>query len=114
MVATLAGLPLIPPLLRRRSRTDWYDLARIGILVGGGYALYSASLVLTDVARAVLLFYLAPVWATVLEIAILHQPLTKRRLASIALGLGGLVALLLVVAGFVIWEAAHFVVTTWL
>lgn len=96
MVATLAGLPLIPPLLRRRSRTDWYDLARIGILVGGGYALYSASLVLTDVARAVLLFYLAPVWATVLEIAILHQPLTKRRLASIALGLGGLVALLLV------------------
>jgi hypothetical protein len=32
-----------------------------------------------------------------------------RRLVAVVL-----VALLLVVAGFVIWEAAHFVVTTWL
>jgi drug/metabolite transporter (DMT)-like permease len=94
IIAVLAALPLVRPLLRHRSGTDWYDLARIGILVGGGYALYSASLVLTDVARAVLLFYLAPVWTTVLEIFVLSQKLTAKRLASIILGFGGLVALL--------------------
>jgi len=94
IIVVLTALPLLPPLLRRRSRTDWYDLARIGVLVGGAYALYSVSLVLTDVARAVLLFYLAPVWTTVLEVVVLRRPLTKQRLAAIVLGLGGLVALL--------------------
>src|SRR5262249_17770416 len=39
IIAVLAALPLVPPLLRRRSRADWHDLARIGLLVGGGYAL---------------------------------------------------------------------------
>jgi len=99
IIAVLAGLPLLPPLFRRRTRADWGDLARIGFLVGGGYALYSASLVLTDVARAVLLFYLAPVWTTVLEILILHQSLTKKRLLSIVLGLVGLAVILAEGAG---------------
>lgn len=93
-IALLAGIPLLLPLLRRRTLSDWRDLALIGILVGGAYAFYAASLVLTDVVRAVLLFYIAPVWGTVLEILVLRQSLTRQRIASLMLGISGLIVIL--------------------
>jgi drug/metabolite transporter (DMT)-like permease len=93
-ISLIAGFPLLLPLLRRRSFSDWRDLALIGILVGGAYALYAASLVLTEVARAVLLFYIAPVWSTMLEVLFLRQALTRERIASLILGLAGLAVIL--------------------
>jgi drug/metabolite transporter (DMT)-like permease len=95
-IALLAGLPLVLPLLRRRGRSvaDWRDLAMIGFLVGGAYAFYAASLMLTDIVRAVLLFYIAPVWGTLLEIFILHRSLSRQRAASLVLGIGGLAVIL--------------------
>jgi drug/metabolite transporter (DMT)-like permease len=95
-IAAVAGVPLLLPLLRRRRRTatEWRDLALLGLLLGGAYALYSASFMLTDVVRVVLLFYLAPVWGTLLEIFLLRRPLTLQRCASLILGLSGLAVIL--------------------
>lgn len=95
-ISVMAGLPLMLPLLRRRHRRlgDWRDLALIGLFAGGAYALYAASFVLTEVVRVVLLFYLAPVWGTLLEIFFLRRPLTLQRCASLLLGIGGLVVIL--------------------
>ena len=41
---------------------------RIGFVTGLGIALYATSLVHTDVVRATLLFYLTPIWATLIGI----------------------------------------------
>ncbi|RKF16032.1 DMT family transporter [Roseovarius spongiae] len=42
-------------------------------LVGGALTFYSISLGITDVLRAILLFYLAPAWSKVIEWAVLGQ-----------------------------------------
>lgn len=65
-----------------------------GLLTGGALALYSESLLLTDVARALILFYVTPVWSTALEILILKQRMTKARALALILGLAGLVTIL--------------------
>lgn len=95
-ISILAGVPLTLLLMRRRKRSaaDWRDLMAIGIFMGGAYALYAASFMLTDVVRVVLLFYLAPVWGTLLELFVLHRALTIQRCASLALGIGGLAVIL--------------------
>ena len=61
-----------------------------GVLTGGAFVLYSVSIGLTEVVNAILLFYLSPVWATVLGRIVLAERLTGTRLAALALGLGGL------------------------
>lgn len=47
-----------------------------------------------EVVRATLLFYLAPVWGTLLGRLLLDEPVGARRIAAIALGLGGAAVLL--------------------
>jgi drug/metabolite transporter (DMT)-like permease len=96
VTVALACIPLLLGLIRVRSidRRGFVDLLWIGVLVGGAWTLYFASLTATEVARAILLFYLAPVWGTLLEVFVLRQPVTLRRLAALALGAGGLVAIL--------------------
>jgi drug/metabolite transporter (DMT)-like permease len=103
-IAVIAGGPLVLPLLRRRGRArgDWRDLALLGLLLGGAYALYAAGFMLTEVVRVVLLFYLAPVWGTLLEIFVLRRSLTLQRCASLILGLGGLAVILGIDGGFAI------------
>ncbi|MEO9652690.1 MAG: DMT family transporter [Roseobacter sp.] len=65
-----------------------------GLLTGGALALYSESLLLTDVARSLILFYVTPVWSTLLEVVLLKQRLTKARGLALVLGLAGLVTIL--------------------
>jgi drug/metabolite transporter (DMT)-like permease len=65
-----------------------------GLLVGGAVAFYSQSVFLTDVARALILFYVTPVWSTLLEIFFLKRRLTKARALALTLGLAGLVTIL--------------------
>jgi drug/metabolite transporter (DMT)-like permease len=95
-VVIIAALPLLPglPLLFRARGRDLRDLWWIGALVGVDYAFYTASLTTTDVARAILLFYIAPVWGTLLEVFVLRQRLTWRRVASLLLGGAGLATIL--------------------
>ncbi len=91
--ASLPLLPALPSLLRARGR-DRRDLLWIGALIGIAYACYTASLTTTSVARAVLLFYIAPVWGALLEVFVLRLPFTPRRAASLALGAAGLLTIL--------------------
>ncbi|CAG1012206.1 MAG: DMT family transporter [Rhizobiaceae bacterium] len=66
------------------------DRLLTGLLLGTAFALYTLSLVMTEVVRAILLFYLTPVWSTLIGVAFLRERLTWQRLGAIALGLGGL------------------------
>lgn len=68
--------------------------ATTGLLVGGAVALYSESVLHTDVARALILFYVTPVWSTILEVTLLKRRLTASRTMALVLGLGGLVTIL--------------------
>ena len=52
-----------------------------------------------QVARVMLLFYLTPVWSTLLGRLMLGAPITRRRVATIALGLTGMAVILGVDAG---------------
>ena len=89
----VAGLVLLAPILLRHSPARAALTPRMfatGLLTGGSFVLYSISIVLTDVVTAILLFYLSPVWATVLGRLLLAERFTGARLIALALGLGGL------------------------
>lgn len=64
------------------------------ICLGGAFALYSDSLLLTEVARTMILFYVSPAWSTILEIVVLKRRLTAARCLAVALGLAGLYVIL--------------------
>ena len=89
----ITGLALLAPVLLRHPPARAAFAPRMlatGLLTGGSFVLYSISIVLTDVVTAILLFYLSPVWATVLGRLLLAERFTGARLVALALGLGGL------------------------
>lgn len=89
----VVGLAIFAPILIRHPPARAVFTPRMlttGLLTGGAFVLYSVSIVLTEVVTAILLFYLSPVWATVLGRVLLAERLTGSRLAALALGLGGL------------------------
>ena len=61
----------------------------IGLLFGGGIACYANSFLLTDVVRALILFYITPVWTTLFEIVFLRQIPRLYRYITLALALSG-------------------------
>jgi drug/metabolite transporter (DMT)-like permease len=67
---------------------------RSGLLIGAAVALYLESLLLTDVARALILFYAMPAWGTIREVVVMRRPLTRWRLISLLLSLAGMLAIL--------------------
>ncbi len=69
-----------------------------GLLIGGAMALYCESLLLTDVVRALILFYVMPAWGTIVEIGFMGRRFTLWRGLSLLLSMAGLVALLRVSA----------------
>jgi len=94
--ATVAGfsLPLVVLLPvgvgRRRSiRAGGWPLAQAAFFMAAGVALYAEGLVRGTVARVILLFYLTPVWSTLLARVTLGDPITGARVGAIVLGLAG-------------------------
>lgn len=70
------------------------DLIVCGLLTGSAFSLYATALLLSDVVRVILLFYLAPVWGTLLGLAFLGERLTPSRIgALLAAGLGMMIVL---------------------
>lgn len=67
---------------------------RTGILIGAAVALYLESLLLTDVARALILFYAMPAWGTILEVGLMGRPFTRWRGISLLLSLSGMFIIL--------------------
>ena len=88
-----AGLVLLVPVVVRWPGARAAFTPRMlvtGLLTGGAFILYSIAIALTEVVTAILLFYLSPVWATVLGRFVLGEHLTGTRLAALGLALGGL------------------------
>ncbi|MDJ0942625.1 MAG: DMT family transporter [Kiloniellales bacterium] len=84
----VALLPFMLPGLRR-LRQNAGTLAAAGITCGAALAFWNHALLVGEVVRVTLLFYLAPVWATILAAVFLGERITLRRGLSIALGLSG-------------------------
>jgi len=89
----LVLLPMLPFRWRHLAR-HWRPLLLGGLFTGTALAFYSTSLLLTDVARSILLFYLTPVWSTLLGMALLGERLTAVRAAALVLGGAGLLVVL--------------------
>ena len=66
----------------------------IGLLTGLALALYASGLVYSSVVRATLLFYLTPVWATLIGMVWLEEKAHWQRWVAIGSGLAGLGLLL--------------------
>lgn len=67
---------------------------KTALFTGGAFALYADSLLLTDVTRSIILFYVSPTVATVLEITVMKRRLTAARVLAIVLGFCGIYVIL--------------------
>lgn len=65
------------------------DLPLAGLLMGGGIVCYANSFLQTDVIRALMLFYLTPVWATMIEMGLLRRQPGWQRAISLPMSLLG-------------------------
>jgi drug/metabolite transporter (DMT)-like permease len=92
-IATAALLPLF---WRRRRRLVAGGLLLLGAggLFGAALVSWNLALILGEVVRVTLLFYLAPVWATLLALGVLGERVGWLRVLSVTLGLAGAVVLL--------------------
>ena len=89
MIGTLLLLPIAIWKLSKNKGTG-LELPGMGILIGGGFILYALSFLLTDVVRALIMFYMTPVWTTIFEIIFLKKKHGWQRILSLSLALGGL------------------------
>ena len=64
------------------------------IMIGFAFSFYGYSLLESSIIRATLLFYLSPLWSTVIGVIWLNEKFTQSRILSICLGLAGLFLLL--------------------
>ncbi len=60
-----------------------------GLLLGSGAIFYANSFLVTEVIRALVFFYLAPLWASLIEITFLKRRLKWSRVVTVGLALGG-------------------------
>ena len=89
---TSALIVLSPLLWRERLAllNGWQGLILSGMFTGAAFGLFTISLVNTDVVRSILLFYLTPVWGTVLGMLFLGERLGQTRVLGLLCGLGGM------------------------
>lgn len=87
-VASVGALPVLLWRWRRILANGWRQQLA-GFCLGTAMAIYAAAFLYTQVATAVLLYYLAPVWGFVLARLVLRDPITPVRWASMVLALSG-------------------------
>ena len=85
-------LVLMPISIWRLSqgKSSGLELPFTGLLIGSGFICYALSFLLTDVVRALVLFYMAPIWTTIFEISFLKKRPGLERILALLLALGGL------------------------
>ncbi|WP_071233291.1 DMT family transporter [Phaeobacter sp. S60] len=71
-----------------------------GMLAGASLVLYAGALIFTDVVQALLLYYLTPLWSTLLARVTIGETISATRWVTIGLGLVGLMIVLELDAGF--------------
>ena len=87
--------PLLPLVIWRR-RQLWaggWPLIVTGASVAACNVLFAGSMVYGEIAMAILLFYLSPVWASLLERLVLKTPFTRARWVAIGVALLGMTIL---------------------
>ena len=97
-----ASTLLFAPLILVRMRVfvaHWRSILLPGLLSGFAFALYIASINITDVVRAILLFYMSPLWSTLLGVLVLNERLTVNRIIGLLLAFGGLYIVLVTEGG---------------
>tara|TARA_Y100000996_G_scaffold288681_1_gene228065 strand:- start:154 stop:1047 length:894 start_codon:yes stop_codon:yes gene_type:complete len=89
MIGVLILLPL--SIWRKfKGKSSGLELPFTGLLIGGGFICYALSFLLTDVVRALILFYMTPIWTTIFEIIFLKRKPGLERVFTLLLALGGL------------------------
>ena len=93
---------LIPVTLKRwkHVKKGGLSLQLTAMLSGGALLLYSTSIVYTDVVRAMLLFYLTPIWATILARIFLNDAITPSRIVAMAMAILGMLTIFGLVVQF--------------
>ena len=92
LVPTIGLLPVT--LWRwRHVRAGGIQLQLTALISGGALLLYTTSIVYTDVVRAILLFYLVPVWATILARIYLGDKITGIRIIAMVLAIFGMLTI---------------------
>ncbi|MEE8365075.1 MAG: DMT family transporter [Gammaproteobacteria bacterium] len=92
-IPLVAFIPWIIINWKRIWRCGW-SLHFIGIAAGGSLAFYSDALLYTEVVRALVIFYLTPVWSMLLARIVLGEAITPPRVVAIVLGIAGLLVIL--------------------
>ena len=84
-------LVLVPAFFiwRRSLHVNVTPAVFAGVILGIGLALYATGLVATSVVRATLLFYLTPIWSTIIGMIWLSERVTALRILAILCGLLG-------------------------
>ena len=73
-----------------QGKSSGLELPFTGLLIGSGFICYALSFLLTDIVRALVLFYMAPIWTTIFEISFLKKRPGLERILALLLALSGL------------------------
>jgi len=97
-----AGLILLPLFVwrRRHWRALVWPVIAVGIAYGLPLAFWSHAVIHGNVVRVTLLFYLTPVWGTLVAVTAFRERLTSLRLLAVAFGVIGAAAVLGLEQGF--------------
>lgn len=93
-VAPLIALTPLALFRLARQRPTGARQYQTGLLLGAAVALYLESLLLTEVARSLILFYAMPAWGTLLEVGLRRRPFTPWRATALVLSVAGLLVIL--------------------
>lgn len=72
----------------------------IGLVCGSAIAIYANSVIYTEVVRAMLLYYMTPVWSILLARVWLGERITVSQIIAIVIGVAGMMAILHIDDGF--------------
>ncbi len=87
-LCALLAAPLALARWRRLLAGD-RDLWITALIIALSLVGYSTAFLLTEVVKVILLYYLTPIWSTLLSRAVLKQPITAIRWLAILLGFAG-------------------------
>lgn len=94
-IVSAAAVTLAPFALARRRTTPTDPVTLAAIALGGaGFVLYSIGFVYGRVAIVILLFYLTPVWSTLIGRYVMGWHTPRLRIVAIAIGIAGLAVML--------------------
>lgn len=82
----------------KTGRLPW-SIVQTGLISGACFVFYAVALIMTEVVKVVLLFYLTPVWSTILGRILLKERITPFRVIAVCMGLSGLAVILGVFSG---------------